>query len=89
MHLNILSLLKIGFSSSLAVSYIHAFPVRKACIYDNILEIGNIGKGCLGPTYDHSVSVLAVVIIGNSKAEVLVGQEVNIPEKVELRQPVH
>lgn len=30
-----------------------------------------------------------MVIIGNSKAEVLVGQEVNIPEEVELRQPVH
>lgn len=43
----------------------------------------------MGATYNHSVSVLAVVIIGNSKAEVLVGQEVNIPEKVELRQPVH
>lgn len=30
-----------------------------------------------------------MVIVGNSKAEVLVGHEVNIPEKVELRQPVH
>lgn len=76
MHLNIFSLLKIGFTSSLA-------KVRKACIYGNILKIGSIGKGCGGAAYDHLVSALAAVIVGHSEVEVLVGQEVNSPEKAE------